>query len=424
MFFTDSCTGRARVLALLSCSITFTTVSAADLTLRDAIALTAERSSQLAAFAFQTEATRQQWAARAFPPPSTLEVELENFAGSGDLSAARALETTLQLSKVVELGGKARVRGEVGLAEMDDLDAQQRATRADVIAEVARRFLHVLSDQAQLEITGRATQLAEQARDVVQARIRAGAISPVFLNRAEIALARARIAQEHAEHELAASRVTLAVMWGDTSASFDRAIGDLFSFPDVESVETYTTRLDANPELLKFASAGRTAEARKRLAAAQRSPNVTLTAGVRRLEGFDDQALVAGFSVPFGTRRRAEPDIQAARAEGEQLRLNASARRLELHALLFALYQEILHARTEANALHTDILPQAQRMVDTTAEGYRQGRYSLVELIDAQRAQIEVEQDSIRAALEFHTNLIEIERATGVGVHTLAKAMP
>jgi outer membrane protein, heavy metal efflux system len=418
--FAFRCIGRARTLALLSCLVAPIAGYAADLTLGEAIALTEQRNPQLAAFSFQSEATRQQWAARSQSPASALELQLENFAGTGDLSGARALETTLQLSKVFELGGKAQRRGELGLAELDGIDAQQRATRADVIAETARRFLHVLSDQTHLEVTRRATQLAEQARDVVQARIREGAVSPVFLNRAEIALARARIAQEHAEHELAASRVALAVMWSETDAQFDRVAGELYSFPNIESLSAYSARLESNPDLLKFASEQRVLDARQRLADTQRTPNVTFSAGVRRLEGFDDQALVAGFSVPLGTRQRAEPEIQAARAEREHLRLSTSARRLELHSLLFSLYQEILHARTEATALHVEIRPQAERMVETTAEGYRLGRYSLVDLIDAQRALIEVEQDSIRAAVEFHTNLIEIERATGVGVQALA----
>jgi cobalt-zinc-cadmium efflux system outer membrane protein len=412
--------GRVRILALLSALIASYAADGADLTLREAIALTNERSPQLAAFSFQSEATRQQWTGRSYSPAPSLEIQLENFAGTGELSSARALETTLQLSKVVELGGKARMRNQLGLAEVDGVDAQQRATRADVIAEAARRFLHVLSDQTHLEVTRRATELSEQARDAVQARIREGAVSPVFLHRAEIALARARIVQEHAEHELAASRVALAVMWADSFPRFERVDGDLFAFPEIEALETYSARLEKNPELLTFVSDQRVLEARERLADTQRKPNVTVAAGVRRLEGFDDEALIASFSIPLGTRQRAEPEIRAARAAGEQLRLNTSTRRLELHARLFGLYQEILHARTEANALHTDIRPQAQRMVDTTAEGYRLGRYSLVELIDAQRALIEVEQDSIRAALEFHTNLIEIERATGVDTHTLA----
>ncbi|HVF16604.1 MAG TPA: TolC family protein, partial [Steroidobacteraceae bacterium] len=305
--FAFRCIGRARTLALLSCLVAPVPVYAADLTLGDAIALTEQRNPQLAGFSFQNEATRQQWAARSQSPAPAVELQLENFAGTGELSAAQALETTLQLSKVFELGAKAQRRGELGLAELDGIDVQQRATRADVIAEAARRFLHVLSDQTHLEVTRRATQLAEQARDVVQARIREGAVSPVFLNRAEIALARARIAQEHAEHELAASRVALSVMWAETDAQFDRVSGELFTFPAIEPVEAYTARLGTNPELLKFASEDRVLEARQRLADTQRIPNVTLSAGVRRLEAFDDQSFVAGFSVPLGARSRAQP---------------------------------------------------------------------------------------------------------------------
>ena len=412
---------RARLLALACAPIWIINCAhGADLTLQEVVALTTERNPQLAAFVPQSEAVRQHGIARGLAPPLSIEGEFENFGGTGNVSGARALETTLQLSKVFEFGDKARRRNDIATAELDDLGAGQRALRAEVIAEAARRFLHVLADQAQLEVTQRATQLAEQARDVVQARIREGAISTVFLNRAEIELARARIAVEHAEHELAASRVALSVMWGDATAGFDRASGDLFAFPALEPLESYSARVDQHPELLKFAAEARLIESRRRLAESHRAPDVKVSAGVRRLEGLDDQAFVAGFSVPFGMRSRAMPEIRATQAEIDQLRLTADSRRLELQALLFGLYQELLHARTEATALHEEIRPQAQEMVVTTADGYRVGRYSLVELIDAQRAQIEVERESIRAALDFHTHLIEIERATGVGVHTFA----
>ena len=106
----------------------------------------------------------------------------------------------------------------------------QRARRADLLAEVARRFVHVLSDQEQLKTTQRATSLAEETRTLVRARLDAGAASPVSVSRAEIALARAQIAQEHAEHELASARVALSVTWGDATPSFRATQGALFAF--------------------------------------------------------------------------------------------------------------------------------------------------------------------------------------------------
>ena len=172
--------------------------------------------------------------------------------------------------------------------------------------------------------------------------------------------------------------------------------------------------------LSQLASEQRVSEARVRLANAQRAPNVTLSAGIRRLEAFDDEAFVAGFSIPLGAARRADPSARSAQATSSHVQANIANRRLELYSLLFGLYQEITHAKTEASALRSTISPEAQRMVDTTLEGYRQGRYSLVDLQDSQQVLIGIERDALRAALEFHLNLIEIERLTGAGLDGIA----
>src|SRR5262245_59005623 len=119
MSFADSRRAGVCLLALLlSQSFLGNAATAAELTLREVVALTTERSPQLRAFAFESEVVRQQSAARATSPPIALEGQLENFAGTGDASGTSALEATLQLSKVFELGGKAGLRGALGDAEL------------------------------------------------------------------------------------------------------------------------------------------------------------------------------------------------------------------------------------------------------------------------------------------------------------------
>jgi cobalt-zinc-cadmium efflux system outer membrane protein len=389
------------------------------LTLSDALKLVSTRNPDLLGLRPEAEALRQQATVDALGPAMTVDAQFENFAGTGNASATRSLESTLQLSRAIELGDKTLLRRRIGDTALEHLDAKQRAKRADVLAQVARRFVHVLSDQEQLAATRRATQLAEQARSVVQQRIKAGAASPVFLSRAEIALARAKIELEHAEHELATSRVALAVLWGDPEPKFGEVRGELFNLPQIESLDAYVERLTSSPEVLKFATEARVLEARSRLAQAHRRPNVTISAGVRRLEAFDDQAFVAGFSIPLGSKRRAEGELLSLAAQREQLELSATSHRLELRATLFGLYQEILHRRTEADALEKSIRPQAEQMVQVTRQGYEAGRFSLLELADAQSQLLEIERDAIRAAAEFHSQLIEIERLTGVAIPTL-----
>ena len=392
----------------------------ASLTLARAIELATSRSPSVATFGAETEAATQRNEADALPPNPILESEFENFAGTGQTSGGQALESTVRVTRVFELGDKAALRRGVGTAEIESLAADQRTRQLDLAAEVARRFIHVLSDQEMLTTAERATKLAKQARDAAQQRVTIGASSPAAVGRAEISLARAEIEQEHAEHELASSRVKLAVLWGEQTPSFATVDGNLFELSSTESFDAYRTRLDSSPDLSRFASKLLAEDARVRLAQAQREPDISVSAGVRRLESFDDQALVAGFSIPLGTRRRADYQERAAHASRTVVESEREARRLELHATLFDLYQELIHARTEAQSLRERVRPQAEALLKITSDGYQAGRFSLLELVDAQIQLIELEREAIRTAAQFHTLMVDIKRVTGEPITALA----
>ncbi|MBM0105462.1 TolC family protein [Steroidobacter sp. S1-65] len=395
-----------------------------ELTLEQALTLAAERNPQIRSFKLEAESLAGRSEFEALGPAWSVQTEFENFGGTGELSGIDALESTVQLSRVFERGGKSSLRRELGARQIDALAADHQVRSGDLLAEVARRFIHVVSDQQALLTARRATALARTTRDVVKQRVQAGASSPAMLSKAEIALARAGIEEEHAEHELASSRVSLAVLWGDASASFGTAAGNLFDLPAIEPLEAYAQRLESSPELSRFASEARAQDARIQLAEAGRAADVSVAAGVRRLESFDDHALIASFSVPLGTRQRAALHEKSARAERARIDAEREARQLDAQAKLFQLYQEISHARTEAQALHTNIRPQAEAMLATTDQGYRAGRFSLLELADAQAQLLEIERQAIEAAAQFHTLLIEIRRVTGAPVRAFERSAP
>jgi cobalt-zinc-cadmium efflux system outer membrane protein len=59
------------------------------------------------------------------------------------------------------------------------------------------------------------------------------------------------------------------------------------------------------------------------------------------------------------------------------------------------------------------IQPQAVAMLRTTDEGFRAGRFSQLELADAQRELLDIERNAVQSAAQFHTLLVEIHRVTG-----------
>ncbi|MGH8502911.1 MAG: TolC family protein [Gammaproteobacteria bacterium] len=382
----------------------------------NAIALTLARNPELQAGGYTLRAADAFIDRAGLSPPLVVGGELENFAGTGNVSGARGAETTLRLSRVIEMGGKLGARVLVADEAHALAAVEQQALRLDVLAQVTRRFVHVVSDQEQLALARRATELAERTLDLTAERVAVGRSPVTEQNRAQIALARARIAEEHAEHELLSSRLDLSVLWGETEPAYAPAAGALYALPAMPEFPKLIANIEKNPDLASFVNVRRLNEARLRLAETQRQPDLSLTGGVRRLEQFDDQAFVFSLSVPLGMSEQAAPEIAAASADYARVEFDARAKRLELRALLFGIYQELLHARTEAQTLREDVLPLAQENLRQTEEGFRVGRYSFLELTVAQAELLDIEREAIQAARDYHDYVIEIERLTGGAV--------
>src|SRR5262245_38088796 len=113
--------------------------NAGSLTLTGAIATALERNPDLQGAAYALRAADARIAQASLRPGPELTVELENFAGTGELSGVDALETTLSMSQVIELGDKRPRRVEVAHAERDIVAAERDVGQLDVIAEVTEQ---------------------------------------------------------------------------------------------------------------------------------------------------------------------------------------------------------------------------------------------------------------------------------------------
>jgi outer membrane protein, heavy metal efflux system len=386
---------------------------AEPLSLARAIELTLARNPDLAAFPLQVEAARAAVDAAGLRPASSVQADFENFGGSGEVAGTSGLEATLSLSSVVELGDKRDRRRTLATAELDRLDIEQQARRLDELAEVARRYVSVVVAQERVSLAAAATSLARGTLAAVSRRVAAGASAELDRYAAETRLARAELEEERAHYGLDAARVELGVLWGDESPRFTVATGDLFALPVLESFEQLRTRLEHNPDVLLFASERRAREAALALARAQSHADLDLSAGVRRLEAIDAEAFVLSFSVPWGSSKRAQPEIRAAQAELEQVSMQEQAARLDLFGTLYGFSRSLEQGRDSVAALRGRILEQAQRTVAQAERGYQVGRYAYLLLADAQTQLLEVRREAIEAAAEYHLAALEIERLTG-----------
>lgn len=391
-------------------------VSGPDLTLVEAIAKTRSASPDLALFSFQLKAGQARVEAAGLKPSPEFQAQLENVAGTGRRRGLIGAETTFALSQVIELGGQRQRRIDVAELRRSGVEVERQVAQLDVLAEVGRRFLHVAADQKQLELTELATGLARKTLREVQRRVDTARSPVAELHRARITLARAEVEHEHAEHELLTSRRKLAAMWGEREPQFGPVAAELFRLPQVGDYTSLVAKLASSPYFLRFASEASQREAEIRLAEARARSNITVSAGIRRLEDTDDTALVAGFSLPLFGARRAAPAITEARVLRESVDAENTAARIKAEASLFGLVQELRHAITEAEMLRDQVLPQMEAALTATEYAWQRGRYSYLEWTEAQRERIAVQRALIEAAANAHQFQIEIERLTGTAL--------
>lgn len=391
--------------------------SSAPVTLRDVVAAARSGNPDLRIFQFELKGADAISGQAAQRPAPEIGFTLENFGGTSDAGALKSAQSTLQLSQLIELGGKRAARISTALAQRDALLVAREAAELDVLAEVCRRFIAVLSLQEQQKVAKRATELAEATLVAAGARVKAAKSPHVERDRAAVALDRAKLEEAAIASRLEAARLQLAALWGADrplidGRPFGALAGDLFASREYDDLPTLMGKYRSNPDFLRFVSADRLRDAQLRLAATQRRADITLGAGLTRIQGTSGVGLVAGFSMPLFAGRRAQPHIEEAAARKEAVGAERDAAFIRATAAIAALHRELETAQATLQALDNTIQPRMEEALRETDYAFERGRYSYLELIDAQREYLDVRRARIEAGERVQLLATEIERLT------------
>src|SRR5690606_37494149 len=97
---------------------------------------------------------------------------------------------------------------------------------------------------------------------------------------------------------------------------------------------------------------------------------------------------------------RNQGNLQAALSRTEQARDALTAARIRLEAELAGSYQRYLTASESVRLLQADILPGAQTAFDAASKGFLYGKFSYLEVLDAQRTLFQARSQYLDALIE------------------------
>ena len=351
--------------------------------------------------------------AGAIPNPE-IYMEVDKAFGTGELRGFQSAETTLQLGQLIELGGKREARVAAGTAELDAARWQRAAVRLEILSDTAVAFFSVLGAQRRIQIYDTQIALLDRLTPLLQQRVDAGASSPAEIARAQLASDLVHAERERARTALAIARRELATLMGVSAPDFSLVVGDLGRIGKPPSFQTVLRSIDGNPQIVRWTSirAQRDAE----LLSARLKPIPDLRAGVawRHFNETNDNAVLLGLSVPIPVWDQNAGGIFAAQESRAKVEAELATARTTLILTLGRAYEVLAGSSREIEILRASALPNARRAVDTMEEGYRQGRFTLLELLDVQNAATQAALRELEALINFHTAVATIEGLTGM----------
>ncbi len=320
------------------------------------------------------------------------------------------------------LTGKRGLRVEVARAAL----AAARRSRDDALRllslQVRQAMLDGALQQAQLDLAREVSDAAERTRALDEKRVQAGAISEAELARAEVAALQAQQAVDLAAQAVRASRLQIALLLGsrEPEAEFtvdpdllDRALPAEGADADALAREA----LDRRPDLRAALAQEARAESALALARRQRMPDIALSAQYQQ-EGSGQSALqpptlTVGAQLPLPIFYRQSGEI--ARAEAELRAQRTSEAKLRAQVLV-----EVQSARSavEANRrlverMRSRMLGRARRVRDLVQVQYEKGAASLLELLDAQRTWAQTRSEYFRGLRDLWLSIFQLDAAIG-----------
>ncbi len=384
-----------------------------DLSLRQAVVLTLKNNPELATYAWTIRAREIDQIKAGLSPNPEAGIELENFAGSGELSGLSSAETTISLSQLVELGDKRMKRLQLASTDRDLARWDYEVKRIDLLSQIAIAYADVLADQEKLAVTKEIKKLAEEIYQTVKKRVKAGKVSPLEEIKARVELSKSKLNQINAERQLAISKQILVTGWGGTDVTFNKVQGDFYSISPLPQLATIADRINNNPEMARWATELSRHENAINLAQADTIPDIIVSAGIRRLNETDDIAAIAGISIPLYIFDKRQTGVQLSELDLNRSSKQQQVTETKLRSSLLITYQRLKIFDHEVTTLNDEILPSAKQAFDAATKIYRLGKLDLLSLLDAQRTYFETRQQLIASIKEYHQVVISIERLTG-----------
>ena len=364
-------------------------------------------------------AEAQLTAARVYPNPT-----LQSGYSTDVSHEKQATAYAGGISQTVLLGGKIRARTEVAKSNLLVNAAQLEDFFRNLRAAATNAYVDGLSGQLSLERKKRSLETLERLVASNQERLRAGDIGEVDLLQSRVAALQARSDFLAVESTFEQSLIGLTDLLGNRDQRVLFNPRGTLQVPPLRLAleELIATALVKRGDVLAAERGREGARAQYNLTRANRVPDVDVGVGVihsTRITNTIDPAppwnsLALTLSVPIPLSNINKGDLMAAKFGEAQADKAAEAIELKAVTEVRQAYTRYNLARVAVSQYSGELLQDADTVLEAKLYSYRRGSASLLEVLDAQRANNDAYLAYFAALSEQAKSLVAVEQAAGI----------
>jgi NodT family efflux transporter outer membrane factor (OMF) lipoprotein len=323
----------------------------------------------------------------------------------------------------IDLWGRTRHLTDAAVRELQATDASLRQLKVSLLAELSLTYFEMRALEERIAVLQRNVELLERSLALAKKRFEAGNGTRLAVAQSQRLLSRTRGELPLRREALAAVRHRIATLLGEVPGRIDLEPGSLPLPPRSLRMGLPASLLERRPDIREAERRYAAAVARIGAAEAEAYPRLSLS-GSLDLQAddagdlFSTEALVYSLGpdlhFPLFTAGRIESQIEVSESRAKQARY-----RLE-QTILRAL-REVEDAATAATQSQlrrqrlNEAVTAAMRSVTLSEDLYRSGLADQLDVIDARREQIELEEQVVIARQRELASMVQLYRSLGGG---------
>ena len=335
----------------------------------------------------------------------------------------------IQMGQSLDIGvsqpitfGVVKARKQVAASERDIAVSNLADYLLNLKAEASAAFIDALLKREQAEIAHQTYENMQQLASGDSLRFVKGDISELDMLQTRIEARMSRQDYLAAQSEYSDALVTLDLYCGHPARG-TRAVAGQLNVPgrDYTIAELTDIALRQRPDLQGARQSIRLAESqaqltrRERLPEAEVSLGVSLNSRVRNEEAPAPEFIgySAGLSIPLPFSNANKGSIRASQLAVQQSKLQADAIQNQAVSEIMQAYNRYRLARHNAETYTSELVRDAETILQGRLYAYQRGETSLIEVLSAQETYNDVRKSHAEALHQCMTAWVQLQRSTG-----------